>query len=284
MLHRSFLPILLLLAGTLLPSGAQVIFHPPVPQPGKSIRLTSLSETPGGKYTRTNLDGESSGALTITGSRDLVWTMREPEADGTRRGMLHVKEIATRTVTQIGGKQELGEQTSPLNGRMLALTRPPGGEWKLDPGNAVPTKEILTELEELGFYLKRSWFPPRAVVVGDSWEFDPAWVKYLIHRDVHKAQVIGVMKLRQLRNTGDGRSAMVDFTISGAGEELRADGTKATAKLELKGHVVVNLQTMLEEVLEATGTLESSIGKAIESTTTTLPIQLRVTRSFVDTP
>jgi hypothetical protein len=279
-----FLTTLLLLVGTLAPAGAEVVFRPVVPQPGKSIRVVSVAETPGGRFTRTNLDGQTGGALAITGRRDLVWTFREPESDGNRRGILHVKEITTQTVTQAGGKQEVGEQTSPLNGRLLALSKPPGGEWKLEPGNAAPTKEIQAELDELKFYLQRAWFPPRAVVVGDSWEFDPAWVKYLLHRDVRQAQVFGVMKLRQIRNSRDGRSAVVDFTITGSGQELRADGTKATAKLDLKGQVVVNLQTMLEEVLEATGTLESSIGKAIESTTTTLPINLRVTKSFVATP
>jgi hypothetical protein len=284
MLRRPFSAILLLLAGTLLPADAQVVFRPPVPQPGKSIRVVSVAETQGGKFTRTNLDGQSSGALAITRSRDLVWTIREPEGDGTRRGMLHVKEIATRTVTEIGGRQETAELASTLNGKMLAVSRPPGSEWKLQLDNPIPTKEAQEDLDELKLYLKRAWFPPRAVVVGDSWEFDPSWVKHVLHRDVRQAQVIGTMKLRQLRSSGEGRSAVVDFTISGSGEELRADGTKAAAKLQLKGQVLVNLQTMLEEVLEASGTLEFSIGKAIESTSTTLPIQLRVTMTFVDTP
>jgi hypothetical protein len=122
------------------------------------------------------------------------------------------------------------------------------------------------------------------VKLGDSWEFDPEWVKTIIQRDLKKAKTIGTMRLRQVRRTLDRQIAVIDVNIRSTGGDFKADGTESGASIELSGEMSVNLGTMLDETLELKGRLVSSTGSITEFTKVTLPLNLRVTKSFVSDP
>ena len=272
------------LIALLSPASAGITFGPVRGQAGESIRLVTHSETTDGTIQRTNYGSatKSNGTISITRDRDLVWTFRDPEANGTKRGMVRVPLITTTTKINIDGKEENTTDQSPLTGKMFAMSKSPTGDWTFQLDGSVPLHRIQFEIDELKVYLKRDWYPKREVNLGDSWEFDPIWIKNIIHRDLAKAQTIATMRLRQIRRMKDRQLAVIDISISSTGGNFRADGSESSGSVELKGEVIVNLDTMLDEFLELKGTITTSASpSATESTTVTLPIHLTATKSFV---
>lgn len=277
-----FAPLALSVMAIISPvSAAGIVFGPIKAQPGESIRLVTHSETPGGTIQRSYGGKSSNGTINITRDRELVCTFREPAADGTKRGMVRVPNITTSSVIKINGKEEKTSDQSPLNGKMFAMSKAPTGDWKFELDGSVPLTRIRSEIDELTVYLKRDWYPTRELKVGDSWEFDPAWVKMVIEKDLNKAQTIGTMTLRQVRRSATKQIALIDISIRSTGAEFRPDGSEASASIELTGQVVVNLQTMLDEELELKGMVTTGSGKVGQGTLVKLPIKLKVTKSFV---
>lgn len=260
---------------------AGITIGPVRAQPGESVRLVTFSETKGGTIQKNYLGESSTGKIEVTRERDLVWTFRAPAADGTRRGMVRVPKITTTTKTVIDGKEERVTDESPLVGKMFAMSKSPTGDWKFELDGSLPLARVQSEIDELKIYLKRDWYPAREINVGDSWEFDPAWIRMTIEKDVSKAQTIGTMKLRQVRSTETRRIAVIDVSIRSTGTDFRPDGVKADESVDINGEVVVNLETMLDEALELKGTIVTTRVKGAETTKVTLPIRLLATKSFV---
>jgi hypothetical protein len=266
-------------------ASAGITFGPVRGQPGESIRLVTHSETTGATIERTAAGKTSKGSISITRDRELVWTFRSPAPDDTRRGMVRVPKITTSSLIQIDGKKEKSTDNSPLTGKMFAMSKSPTGEWKFELDGSIPLTRVQNEIEELTVYLKRDWYPTRKVNVGDSWEFDPAWVKMIIEKDLSKAQTIGTMKLRQIRHAETRQIAVIDITIRSTGADFHSDGSQSGASIELTGQVTVNLNTMLDESLELKGTVTSSSSKPGESSKMKLPVRLVATKSFIsDSP
>ena len=286
MVKNSLASAIIALSALVSPAtAAGIVFGPIKAQPGQSIRLVTHSETPGGTIQRNYGGRSSNGTINISRDRELIWTFRDPAADGTKRGMVRVPNITTSTVVRINGQDEKSEDKSPLIGKMFAMSKAPTGDWKFELDGSVPLTRIRHEIEELTVYLKRDWYPTRELKVGDSWEFDPAWVKMIIEKDLHKAQTIGTMTLRQVRRSAAKQIAIIDVSIRSTGADFRSDGSESSASIELTGQVVVNLATMLDEELELKGNVTSSAGKVGEKTIIKMPIQLKATKSFVrDTP
>ena len=262
-------------------TAAGITFGPVRGQPGQSVRLVSHSETPGGSLERTNSGKSTKGTVFITRDRDLVWTFRAPTPDGTKRGMVKVAKLATSSKIVIAGKQEKSSDPSPLTGKMFAMSKSPSGDWKFELDGSVPYARVSAEIEELTVYLKREWYPAREVKLGDSWEFDPAWIKMIIEKDLAKAQTIGTMRLRQIRHLEKCDIAVIDFSVRSTGADFQADGSEADAAVDLTGQITVNLDTMLDESLELKGTLTTRSSYAGDSTKMKLPVNLTVTKSFV---
>ena len=262
-------------------ASAGITFGPVRGQPGESVRLVTHSETSGGTIERTAAGQTSKGSISITRDRELVWTFRAPAVDGTRRGMVRVPKITTSSLVKIAGKEEKSTDSSPLAGKMFAMSKSPQGDWKFELDGSVPLTRVRREIEELTVYLKRDWYPAREVNVGDSWEFDPAWVKMIIEKDLSQAQTIGTMRLRQVRHAETRQIAVIDISIRSTGADFHPDGSESGASVELTGQVTVNLDTMLDESLELKGTITSSSSKVGESTKAKLPVRLVVTKSFI---
>lgn len=275
----------LALAGLLSPACAGVQFGPLRGKPGESVRLVTHSETTGGTRSQTLAGQTTSGSIAITRERDLTWTFRAPAADGTRRGMVKVAALTSSTRTMLGGKEDLVVDASPLKGKLFAMSKTPTGDWKFELDGSLPLSRVKHEIEELTVYLKRDWYPAKPVELGDSWEFDPAWVKMVIQKDLVKAQTIGTMRLRQVRRAVGRQQAIIDVSIRSTGGDYKTDGTVITATVELTGQVTVNLDTMLDESLELTGTITTTSDRVSDVTKTKLPVKLTVTKSFVsDSP
>ncbi len=269
------------LIALLSPASAGITLGPVRAQPGESIRLVTFSETPGGTIQQTGLGKPSSGKISITRERELVWTFRAPAADGTRRGMVRVPKLTTTSKTVINGKEQKITDNSPLVGKMFAMSKSPKGDWSFELDGSLPLARVQAEINELKVYLKRDWYPARELKVGDSWEFDPAWIRMIIEKDVSKAQTIGTMELRQVRTTATRQVAVIAVSIRSSGADFRPDGTETGANVNLTGELIVNLNTMLDETLELKGTIASNFIKGAESTQVKLPIHLIATKSFI---
>lgn len=273
--------VLLLVASASTSATAGITFGPVRAQPGESVRLLSHSETPGGTVEITNNGKSNKGTIAITRERELVWTFRTPAQDGTKRGMVRVPTISTTTITKITGKNDVTTEPSPLNGKMFSMSKSPSGEWKFELDGSVPSARAQSEIEELTVYLKREWYPTREINLGDSWEFDPAWIKMIVEKDLSQAKTIGTMRLRQIRRAEKRQIAVIDVTIRSTGGDYKADGSETSASIELAGQVVVNLDTMLDESLELKGTINIDTNKSGETRKIKLPINLTVNKSFV---
>jgi hypothetical protein len=270
------------LALSAIPAGADIVFGPVLAGPGQSVRLLSHSTTTGGTIKLVKDGRTSNGTVAYTRDRDLSWTFRQTGQDGSLRGMVTVAKITSATSTTIDGKTEKDDESSPLNGKMFAMNKPVGGEWKFELDGSVPSRVIDHEISELTLYLKRQWYPFRKIKVGDSWEFDPAWIRMLIERDLSNAQTIGTMNLRQVIHGADKNYAIIQVSVRSTGGDFRPDGSEASAQIELTGEAVVNLQTMLDESLKLKGTVISRTGKPGDSKTVTLPVELEVTKKLVN--
>lgn len=271
----------LIFTAILSPASAGITFGPIRGHAGESIRLVTHSESTGGAIERTAGGKVSKGTISISRDRDLVWTFRDPAPDGTRRGMVRADKITTASTIRIDGREEKSADESPLTGKMFAMAKSPAGDWKFELDGSVPLTRIQIEIDELAVYLKRDWYPQREVNVGDSWEFDPAWIKLIVERDLANAQTIGTMRLRQVRRAANRQAAVIDITIRSSGGDFKADGSQTAATVDLTGEVIVNLDTMLDESLELKGTVTTGTSKAGESAKVILPVRLTVTKSFV---
>jgi hypothetical protein len=279
--HSRLLAKLAVLALCTLPLHANVLFGPVIAGPGKSVRLVSDTRSKGGTI-EVEKDGRiSKGEISHSRQRDLSWTFREPAAEGAQRGMLSVARISTISTTTFDGMPVTTEDLSPLSGKMIAMSKPVGGDWKFELDGSVPLQRIDKEIAELKLYLNRKWYPQRSVKLGESWEFDPAWIRMLIERELEHAQTIGTMRLRQVRRAAGKDTAVIDVSVRSTGGDFRPDGTAINAQFELSGQVMVNLKTMLDESLELTGTVTKRSGKPGDSRIITLPLNLKVTKTLI---
>jgi len=275
---------ILALAAFCSTASAGIVFGPVRGKPGQSIRLVTRSETPGGTLQKSIGGKSSAGTILLTRERELVWTFRDPAADGTRRGMVKVTKISTTSKTVIDGRTENLSDASPLVGKMFAMSKSLKGDWKFELDGSVPLVRVQKEIDELKVYLKRDWYPARDLNVGDTWEFDPAWVKMVVQRDFSNAQTIGTMRLRQVRNSFTRRLAVIDISIQSTGAKFQSDGSSGEGTIDLTGQVTVNLDTMLDESLELKGTITTQSSKAGEKTQMKLPVRLVATKTFVRDP
>lgn len=265
-------------------SFAGITFGPLRGKPGESVRLVTISDTKGGTIQR-EVSGKSlSGTILLTRVRDIVWTFRDPAADGTRRGMVKVAKLASSSRSVINGKPEESDDVSPLTGKMFSMSKPPEGDWTFDLDGSIPSNRVTREIDELKVYLKRDWFPTREVNTGDSWEFDPTWIKMLIERDFPAAKTIGTMRLSQIRTGMSHKTAVIAVSIRSSGADFKSNGSSSDGTVELNGQLVVNLDTMLDERLELKGTVTTNTDRAGETSKLTLPVNLLVTKSFVREP
>jgi hypothetical protein len=274
--------VLVALAAAASQAPAEIAFGPVRAQPGESVRLVSHSECKDGTIEVNGASGEpAKGTIRMVRERDLSWTFRAPEADGTLRGMVGVNAMKSTTSVTIDGKEEKTADESPLNGMMFAMSKPPGGDWNFQLDGSLPRHRVEGEINELIVYLNRRWYPEHVVKVGDVWEFDPAWIRMIIEKDLKGAQTIGTMKLRQVRHNQQAHVALIDVSVRSSGGEFEPGGAESKFRIELTGQVTVNLKTMLDERIELEGTLVTQTGTPGSEAVATLPLKLKVEKSLV---
>jgi len=272
-----------LAAVTVLASGlaqAGVTFGPPKLESGQSVRLVVRSEVAKGSVESSSPTGSSGGAIKILRERDLFFTLQDPAADGSTRVMMRVPKFESTTTINLGGVPDTTTERSPLVGMQLAAVRGADGGWTFTGDGNPITNQAKAELEELTAYQSRNWFPDRELNIGDSWEFDPAWLRLVIQRDLKGAQMLGTMKLRQIRRSRLAQFAVVDIDIRSSGANLDSSGRATGATVALTGEARINLKTMLDEKVELSGTIDMQSHDGGKRTTFHLPIRMSATKTI----
>lgn len=279
-MHRFAVP---LTAAAILATGsatAGVTFGPPRLEPGQTVRLVVQSDVKKGRVESSSPTGNSGGTIKILRERDIVFTVQRPAADGARRAMLRVPRFESTTTINLGGAPDTTTERSPLVGMQLAAVQDADGKWTFTGNGQTIDHQAKAELEELTAYQSRDWFPDRELQIGDSWEFDPAWLRLVVQRDLRNAQMIGTMKLRQVRRTRASQTAIVDISVESSGAKTDAVGRSTGATVSLQGEARINLQTMLDEAVELTGTIDMRSHDGGKRTTFHLPIRMTASKTI----
>ena len=180
----------------------------------------------------------------------------------------------------INGKKEKTADPSVLNGKQIAFSKAPYADWTFQLDGSLETRRADQEITELKNYLTRTWYPDRPVKIGDSWEFEPKWIKSIIEKDLQSAQTIGTMQLKQIRHAASGKTAIIAMRIESTGGDFRSDGTESSASIDLKGELTVDLTTMLDTKTTLTGSLRTYTGDLVNYVQTEVPINIIVEKFF----
>jgi hypothetical protein len=101
--------------------------------------------------------------------------------------MVKAVRLSSSKTVKLDGKEEKSEDVSSLTGKLFTMTKAPAGEWEFKLDDSLPMADARADIDELKVYLQRQWFPEKPVEPGDSWEFDPTWVKMIIEKDLGDA-------------------------------------------------------------------------------------------------
>jgi hypothetical protein len=260
------------------PAAAGVTFGPIKLQPGQRVRMIARSLADNGRVETRGPDGNTSARMTVERAREIVWTIQERAANGTPRVMIRLPQFVTISTLVVNNRPDVRTEISPLTDKLLAATRNQEGKWEFVSDGRVLGKRDQELVEELAAYQDRAWFPEREVQVGDSWEFDPKWIKLVVQRDLRDALAVGTMTLREVRLTRAAQTAAVELVIRSSGTKLTSSYRETAAIVDLRGRAVVNLQTMLDESLELEGMIHSESSDGSRRTIVDLPVRLSVTK------
>lgn len=254
------------------PAGVQ--FGPPILQPGERIRLIARTVSNQGTLETRSPDGNTRAAMEYLREREVLWTLQERAPDGSQSVMVRLPRFATVSTLTVNDRPDVRTEISPLTDKLLSATRDKAGKWVFTTDGRVLGPRDREVVEELSAYQDRAWFPEREVQVGESWEFDPKWIKLLIQRDLRDALAVGTMTLREVRRTRSAQTAMVDILIRSSGTQTTASYRETNATVQLRGRAVINLLTMLDESLELEGTIHSETSDGSRRTILDMPVRL----------
>ncbi len=248
---------------------------------GQRVRLTVCSDAKNGTLETRGPDGNSSAKMEVLREREIVWTIMNPAPDGSPRVMIRIPKFVTASTLTVNGVPDVRTKASPLTGKLVEATRKPDGTWTfLSDGSAIGER-AKEESEELAAYQNSNWFPDRFVEVGESWEFEPKWIKLVLQRDLRDALVVGTMTLREVRRTMTSQTAVIDMIIRSSGSKTDKSFRETTAIVDLKGRAVINLKTMLYDSLELDGTYRSQVSNGAKRTVLTLPLRMTARQQLV---
>ncbi len=262
-----------------------VLMAEPLPELPKFVRFKHFKANPG-ELTRIEIQSHSGkGSLKVEdheglhrGQMRVNWDQmidrREFVEEGVRK--LNYRVLKDRVVTTVvlDGQEKTQEKESPLVGETVEGMQDSLGQWKFFLDHLSGTEQAKM-LEELETYEARQWFVGGAMRVGDSWEFQPSFIRHMMERDLKGAAVEARMTLAAIEYLGKVPVARLDFTILSKGASAEAD-----ASAFFKGKVYVNLTNMLDYHTEMDGYLHSHVEHAGADTRLKIPLHFIVKQSI----
>ncbi len=259
---------------------AGVRFGPPNVAAGQRIRMVARTVSADATVETRSPEANTRAAMDYRREREVVWTLQQPAPDGAPRLMVRIPRFVTVSTLVVNNRPDVRTRISPLTDKLLAATRDKEGKWVFTTDGRVLGPRDEEVVEELAAYQDRAWFPDHEVQVGQSWEFDPRWIKLVVQRDLRDALAVGTMTLREIRRTRTAQTAVLDVAVHSSGTTTTAAYRETSATVDLKGRAVVNLLTMLDESLEIGGVVHSETSDGSRRTIVNLPLQLTVTKKL----
>ncbi|MEM1084445.1 MAG: hypothetical protein AAGI48_09990 [Verrucomicrobiota bacterium] len=241
------------------------------PAPELPLRIQTSTIAKGGRASSTVPTGTTSQTIDITRKRHIERTMRNDALGGEVTYRI-LQDVIT---TAVNGKTE--NKTGPLEAKSPKARKNGAGNWTFSlEGTALG--EAADDLEMLGAFENRKWLPERKVAIGESWNFEPSFIRRSLQRDIPNPQVTGVMKLREIGTAPDGtRQAIIDCFIRGGGRSETPTGATVTAETGLVGNLTVNLDQPGRMRFYLNGKLATGVAKPGDSAKVMMPLNLSVT-------
>lgn len=241
-------------------------------KPGETMRIDVDSRSGKGSLHVEDRDGGHDGQVNIEWVQKLDRT--EYVDGGVRK--LRYRVLADRVVTtvQMEGKKNVTTKVNPLVGETVEGMQDSLGQWRLFLDHLSGTEQARM-LEELETYESRQWFVAAPVRVGDTWQFQPSFMKHLMERDLKGAELDATMKLESIEVQDTVPVAKLGFTILSKGAKAQAD-----ASMFLKGSVIVDLNTMLDIHTQMDGFLHSEAEHGGVLTKVKIPLHFTVKQSI----
>ena len=261
-------------------------FHPYVQKAGEVVRMTHTLSSERGRLTVTRGQTGQRGTIVRMHSRQLEHRIR-PGAGSPGVRIKTVNDIQTVTNSLAhGGKPQ--SQLGPLVGRTASGKKDSAGKWNLLLEGAPPTEDQAAELAQLEAYENRGWFPERPVKVGESWDYEPVFIRHLMLRELGTVEIKATMTLEEIRSIDGEATAILrcELQTIGAKEETEraSDASGATAALNATGTLQITLSSMLDSKLTLTGTLSSTSRSGDTTSAMSLPMTVEITKSVVQRP
>lgn len=240
------------------------------PDPTLGLRIVTSTVAKGGEAKTTGAGIPVTQKIDITRKRHIERTMLN-DALG---GVVSYRILQDSITTAINGKPE--RKTGSLEAKTPKARKNGAGNWTFSlEGTALG--DAAEDLEMLGAFENRKWLPGRKIAIGESWNFNPTFIRRSLQRDIENPQVSGVMKLREVGTAPDGtRQAVIDCFIHGGGSNPLAGGGTVTAETGLVGNLTVNLDQPGRMRLYLNGKLATGVTKPGDSAVVKMPLNLTV--------
>jgi hypothetical protein len=263
------------------PPSGPVEFTPPRLAVGDAVLTTVTSTFKGGTFQASSTEASASGSISIERNRTVKKTVIAADDTGPLRCSIDVPEDTVKMTLFSGGQNSIDTIEGPLVGRPIEATRN-GDTWSITLVDEVPDADQADALLGIQSFENRAWFPDHPVALGESWDYDPAYFRVLLERDLGGAAATGRMTLRSLERHPDGSAqARLDLVITSSGLESTDDDLERQANIEARGSLIVNLDTMLDREMIIEGLLRSGVSNDSSSATLELPIRIEVRREII---
>lgn len=270
LLFRSALCGSILCAASITLSAAESVLLKE-PDPSLALKIVTSTVAKGGQAKTTGTAGQTTQLIDITRERLIQRTM-QPDAIG---GEVSYRILRDAISTSVNGTPSA--KTGDLEGKTAKARKNGAGNWTFSLPAGTAYGEAAGDLEMLGGFENRKWLPGRKVAIGESWNFNPTFIRRALQRDVPNPQVIGIMKLRKIDKAPDGtKQAIIDCFIRGGGEKTQADGSVADAETGLAGTLTVNLDQPGRMSFYLSGRLNTGTTKGGDSARAIIPLNMSV--------
>lgn len=240
------------------------------PKPNEVIWVNVHSDASPGVLTVTK------GTKVNTGSISIKWNQMLQRSVQLNNGVKKLryrvlKDVVVREA-EIAGKKDRKTIESPLVGETVTGMQDAMGTWKMFL-DQVAGAEQSALIEELESYEKRRWFVEQPVRVGDSWDFNPSFIKHMMERDLKGAKVKAKMKLKEVRQLNGKEVGIVSFSINSIGVTHDSD-----ASITLNGEVEIDLERMFDYKVTMQGNMVTASTHKGVTTVVKSPIKYLVTK------
>lgn len=179
-----------------------------------------------------------------------------------------------------GEEQFETSKTFPLRGYTV-VGKSDGSAWtySLNHRNADP---ILEAALNSIIYDQRALYPKSEMAIGTTWSHPALFVNAYLQREVRNVSGTSSLTLLRVERVNGERSAVIGLELDSQGDEVMEDGSVSSAKISLKGEIVLSLETYLETKVDLIGEMAGAVTQDGVIHMYTSPIRVESSETYVD--